>query len=165
VDTPYNTNKAGKIFPLSLDDLKRFSPGAIKVVIARWYDPEMTKQQLAEATGYSTRQIENLLREISEKGIVTAPTVPRRASDLTDEQRRGYDYLISFGFDVARAIKLAWLYPPTLINAGISYVNGSRGVNSPRGLLISWLAANAPHSETYTGREYAANHYERFWDK
>lgn len=120
-------------------DLKTLSGGACKVLLALNIEPTANNARLAMLTGYSTRQVRTLRREIEECELV-APLV--QTSELDDDQIRSYRSLIEFGFDNATARSVSHEYKPDVVAAGLRYVKKCSGLVNPRGLLVNWLKAN-----------------------
>lgn len=163
MQTTNNNNWPGKIFPLSENDLKKISSGAIVVIIAQWLRPQATQQEIADTTGYSPRQVRNLTREIEKSRLLCQPPPDNRP--LTADQKKGRSALIEYGFDHATAERLARQHPAKMICNAIAYIRSCKGIVNPRGAVINWLKRNEAHTTAYRADEHAADDISRFWDE
>jgi hypothetical protein len=138
------------------NDLKTFSGGACKVLLALTIEPTANNSRVATLTGYSTRQVRTLRKEVEECDLAEAQA---QSSDLDANQTRSYQSLVAFGFDNATARNVAHEYHANVVAAGLRYVKKCSGLANPRGLLISWLKANC--LETYP--DTAHDGHAMFW--
>ena len=138
------------------EQLLKMSGGAAKIFLALDFIAADDRAGLQTATGYSDRQIRNLLNELRQLDLIKSS----EDSDLAIVELADYRKLKNVGVVAGIARQTVRAYPHGLITAALDHLQHTIGVTSPAGFVLAYIRREASHLEDYSNSTAA---YEGLW--